>query len=144
MSDFLYSAPTASADALTTQLDSLVNDALSAQNAAAINNITARLPFVDLFFQFGSVQNLGSAINPSVIVYLIPIHKDDTNYPDTTEQHAVARLSFDEATGQVYANAVNIPIGPFKYAVALRNKTDVTFTSSGNALAYQTHTGGTP
>ena len=146
MSDFLYSAPSTPVDILTASLNSLVNDAITnASSSFVLDNTTNRHPFANFYFEFGSAQNLSSSLNPAVIIYLIPLHEQTgTTYPGETEQHAAARCSFEETSNQLVANAVQIPIGPFKYAVVLRNKTDVTFPASGNTLSASTHTGGTP
>ena len=144
MGNFLYSTPTASADALTTELNTLADGVISAQNQGVLDNTTNRHPFANFYLEIDAADiDLSGEDNPAAEVYLIPVHDDGTNYADTSPQHLKAVLGFPEADNQLYAVAVNVPIGPFKYAVALGNQTGQPFPTSGNTLAYSTHTGGT-
>ena len=144
MSNFLYSAPAAGGDALTTELNALADGDISAQNQGVLDNTSNRHPFANFYLEIDSADiDLSGEDNPGAEVYLIPVHDNNTNYADTSPQHLKVVLGFPEADNQIYAVAVNVPIGPFLYAVALGNQTGQPFPATGNTLAYSTHTGGT-
>ena len=126
------------ASALTTEANSLANDANTAASSA-IDNTTNLDLFHDLTLTIatqGSARSAGATVE----VYLV-MALDGTNYDDVSESTAelVAVFSLDAATTarQLTRRDVPIPPGLFKYF--LRNRTGQALAASGNLLEYRAH-----
>jgi hypothetical protein len=131
-----YSASIASA--LTTELNSIANAAVSAASSA-IDNSSALDLYDDLTFTIatqGGARSAGATVTVLMVQAL-----DGTNYDDVQVicGQVVAVFALDAATTarQVSVRDVPIPPGLFKYFIL--NSTGQAFASSGNILERRPH-----
>lgn len=126
------------ASILTTELNSLGNNANSSASAA-INNTTNLDLYHDLTL---TVATQGSARSSGAVVtvFIVPA-LDGTNYDAvnevTAEVAAVFPLDAATTSRQITRRDVPVPPGLFKYFV--RNSTGQAFASSGNILEWRAH-----
>lgn len=124
--------------ALSTELNSLANNANTAASAA-IDNTTGLDLFVDLELVVatqGSARSAGATIE----VYLLP-SLDGTNYVDTHETTAelVAVFPLDAATTARRTVRRDVPVPPGLFKVFARNRTGQALAASGSTVKYRTH-----
>lgn len=120
--------------ALSTGLNSLSDGSLSALSSAIDNS-------ADLY-QYMAVELSLASINPSgtpfVEVYLFK-SIDGTTYEDgsaTLSQCLIVALPVTTGSSAKESYAANILIPPFKFKLAVRNRTGVAFGASGSTLSY--------
>lgn len=125
-------APTQAGPALTTELNSLTNGALSAASAAYDNSAN--------LFQYISFELVLTSLTPTgtpaCYLYLIE-SLDGTNYEDLTTSATHAQkwgfpMSTATAAKRISSGIILLP--PFKVKVALLNQAGPTLAASGNAL----------
>lgn len=126
------------ANALTTEMNSLANNANTAASGTIDNTSNLDL-YHDLTLSIAA-QGTARSAGASVIVYLT-MALDGTNFDAVNETTAevVAVFPLDAATTarQITRRDIPIPPGLFKYFV--RNATGQAFASSGNILEYRAH-----
>lgn len=125
------------ASALTTELNSLANNANSAESSAIDNTSNLDL-FVDLTLTLGTqtARSQGATVG----VYLI-MALDGTNYDAVNETTAelVAVFHLDAATTARQLTRRDVPIPPGLFKLFVRNQTGQAFATSGNLLEYRAH-----
>lgn len=134
-----HSAYTAAiASALTTQLNSLANNANTAASAE-IDNTTDLNLYHDLTLTIATQGSARSA-GATVTVYLI-MALDGTNFDDVdaTTAEVAAVFPLDAATTARQATRRDIPIPPGKFKYFIRNTTGQALAASGNLLEYRAH-----
>lgn len=125
------------ASALTTELNTLANNANSALSAA-IDNTSALDLYCDLTLTLGT-QSTRSA-GAIVAVFIVPA-LDGTNYDATNEVTAEtwATFTLDPATTARQLTVRDCPIGPGLYKIFARNRTGQAFAASGNIVEVRFH-----
>lgn len=133
-----YTARASAATVLTTELNSLANNALSSASSAQDND-TAGVRY--LYAQaeiYIAAQGTNRSSGAYLAIYIIP-EVDGTNYGATTDEcaenyYAGAVLVDDGALAARFLiiDEVRLPPGDFK--VALRNGTGQSLASSGNTV----------
>jgi hypothetical protein len=126
------------ASALTTELNSLANNA-NCTASAAIDNTTNLDLFHDLTFTVAA-QGAARSSGATVGIYMV-MALDGTNYDDTNETTAelVAVFQFDAATTARQATRRDIPVPPGLFKYFARNQTGQALAASGNLLEYRAH-----
>jgi hypothetical protein len=138
--------PAASANKLTTELNSLADGNVCALGSE-IDNSTNQHLYGD--FQLDLASLTISSTSAYVDLYLVPT-VDGTNYPDwssgaVANYHQAYRAgtflvkAVSATTARANAQEVRIPPGKFKPAV--RNGTGAAFASSGNTVAMRSYSG---
>lgn len=127
------------ASTLTTELNTLANNANSAASPTAIDNGTNLDLYHDLTLTIAT-QGAARSAGAVVLVYLVPA-LDGTNYDavhETTSELA-ASFSLDAATTarQITRRDVPIPPGLFKYFI--RNVTGQALAATANLLEFRAH-----
>lgn len=128
-------APETIATALTTELNSLANAALSAQSAA-IDNLTDLYQYIELELVLASLTPTGT---PFCAVYVVK-QIDGTNYEDltTSASHLLAAtLPFSTAVAAKRIIVSNILIPPCAFKLALLNSAGPALAASGNTLKFR-------
>ncbi|MGE3620741.1 MAG: hypothetical protein AB7L84_09790 [Acidimicrobiia bacterium] len=138
MTTLKHSSYASIATALSTELNSLANNSLTAASSA-IDNTSALELFADLELVVaaqGSARSAGAVVD----VYIVP-SVDGTNYADleATCSEPIATFALDAATTARRLAARDIPIPPGLFKLAVRNRTGQSFASSGSTLKYRTH-----
>ena len=151
MADIKWEGATVSyVNYLTTELNSLANDAIEAGGAAIVNE-TNLCTFMDLELTLASLD-LSAQSSPSVVIYLIESIDGGTDF-DTVTDAVTADASMPPGdkictvmgvrpgTGAEAKLAVKstIPIPPGRFKLCPRNKTGAALAASGNILAYRTY-----
>ncbi len=133
-----YTARASAATVLTTELNSLANNALCTASSAQDNDTAGvRYPYAQAEIYIAA-QGTNRSAGAYLALYIIP-EVDGTNYGATTDECAenyfAGAVSLDDAaTDARYAilNEVRLPPGDFK--VALRNGTGQSLAASGNTV----------
>jgi hypothetical protein len=125
-----WATPATSANALTTELNSLANAATSAASAA-IDNATDKYLYMAVDVTLASLTPTAGGY---LAVYLLPA-VDGTNYSDITQSQLVATLALTTTASAKRVSLGNIPIPPFSFKLALENRSGVALGASGNVLA---------
>ena len=132
-----WNAPSATVSALTTELNSLANNTLSAQSAAIANQTNLDI-YVDIELVLASLSPTAGAFCALYVAEAI----DGTNYPNpsgadqrlqTTALLAVFGLSTTAATAQRVV-VRNVVIPPATFKLALDNQAGVGLGASGNSV----------
>jgi len=134
-----HSAYTAAiASALTTELNSIANNANTVASAE-IDNTTDLNLYHDLTLTL-ALQGVARSAGATVTVYLI-MALDGTNFDDVNETTAEVAAVFplDAATTARQLTRRDIPIPPGKFKYFVRNATGQTLAASGNLLEYRAH-----
>jgi hypothetical protein len=133
-----HSAYGASQSLLTTQLDSLANNANTAAGTE-YNNSTNRDMFMDLRLTVAT-QGVARSAGAVIEVYITPA-LDGTNYPDVNETTAeiIAVFPLDAATTARVVDRRDIPVPGTKFKLFARNRTGQSLASSGNIVAAYLH-----
>jgi hypothetical protein len=137
MATFEWVAPEAIVTALTTELNSLANGALSAASGN-IDNETDLYQYISLELSLASLTPTGSPISN---VYLLAT-LDGTNFENSSASNAGALLgAFAYATGAGTKRVIlkNLVIPPLKFQLVIENKSGPAYASSGNTLKYRRH-----
>lgn len=123
---------------LTTELNSIINNANTAASAAIDNSVDKNL-YHDLTLTIAT-QGVARSSGAVVTVYMI-MALDDTNYDDVNETTAeiVAVFPLDNVVTARQLTRRDIPIPPGKFKYFARNITGQTLASSGNILEYRAH-----
>lgn len=132
-----WTAPEAIATALTTDLNSLANNTLSAASAA-IDNESGLYLYMTVELALASLNPTGT---PYCNLYLVK-QIDGTNYEDlnSSMSHEVVAV-FLMATGSAAKRCIvaNLLIPPVPFKLAVENQTGVSFAASGSTLKYRRH-----
>lgn len=125
-------------NALTTQLNSLANNANSAESSAIDNRTDCHL-FHDLVLVLASVGANRTA-GMTVAVYMT-VSLDETNYDTAGHENMapVAVFTMDAATAARRFTARDVPIPPGLFKYFVRNISGQAFAASGNTLGYRAH-----
>lgn len=126
------------ASILTTELNSLANNANTVASAAIDNSTNLDL-YHDLTL---TVTAQGSSRSAGALVTVFMIQAlDDANYDDVNEQTAevAAVFSLDAVTTARQISRRDIPIPPGKFKYFIRNQTGQSLAASGNILEYRAH-----
>lgn len=128
----------ATTTALSTELNSLANNANTVASAA-IDNTSSLTMFLDLEL-YVAAQAVARSAGATVEVYLTPA-LDGTNYADANETTAelIASFPLDGATTARRCVRRDVPIPPGVYKVFARNRTGQSLAASGNTIVYRTH-----
>lgn len=138
--------PVASANVLTTELNSLADGSVTALSAEKDNSSLQHL-FADFQLDLASLTISSTAAFASI--YIVPT-VDGTNYPDWASgaipTYAAAYFrgtipikNVSAATARANFEEVRIPPGKFK--VAIRNGVGASFAASSNTLAMRSYSG---
>lgn len=136
----------ASANVLTTELNSLA-DAATTALSSEIDNSTNKYTLADFQLDLASVTI--SSTTAYCTVFIVPT-VDGTNYPDWGSstyanydaQYAVGTILVKNVSAAAArANLVGIMVPPGKFKVALRNSTGAAHAASGNTLAIRYYEG---
>jgi len=134
-----HSAYTASiASALTTELNSIANNANTAASAEIDNSTDLNL-YHDLTLTIAA-QGSSRTAGATVVVYLV-MALDGTNFDDVNETTAeiAAVFPLDAVTTARQTTRRDVPIPPGKFKYFIRNATGQTLAASGNLLEYRAH-----
>lgn len=133
-----HSAYAAVATALTTELNSIANNANTAAGAA-IDNSSALAMFADVELYVAAMAT-ARATGATIELYITPA-LDGTNYSDVNETTAelIASFPLDAATTARRIVRRDIPIPPGLYKPFARNRTGQTIAGSANVVIYRTH-----
>jgi hypothetical protein len=140
-----YTAQEASANVLTTALNSLANGANKITSTAISNDDAAERDLFGTFRLSLATQSTRDA-NAYVEMYFLPGEDGTFAYGgdslDPAPEHLVHIFNFDEATTarEQVSGLINFPSGDFH--VLLINETGQAFAASGNTLTYQRLDGG--
>jgi hypothetical protein len=128
----------AAANALTTELNALANNANTAASAA-IDNTTNLDLFMDLELILAA-QGTARSSTATVAVFMTP-SLDGTNYTDANEaiSELVAVFPLDAATTARRAVVRDIPLSPALFKLFARNQTGQALAASGTSIRYRTH-----
>lgn len=121
--------------ALTTELNSLANAALSAQSAA-IDNLTDLYQYIELELVLASLTPTGT---PYCGVYLVK-QIDGTNYEDLTTSAThllIATFPFSTAVAAKRIIVSNILIPPTAFKLAVYNGAGPALAASGSTLKFR-------
>lgn len=138
MTTHRWTAPTAIASALTTELNSLADGAYSAASSA-IDNTSNRYTHMALEINLAS---LTPATSPYLAVYLLP-SIDGTNYVDGGGATAppagtlVAVVDLSTSAGVKLRGVTGIPVPPLLFKLVLLNEANVALGASGNTVEYR-------
>lgn len=135
---------------LTTELNSLANDAIEA-GGAAINNSSNLATHMDIELTIASLD-LSAQTSPCIDVYLIESVDGGTDYDNVTDavtaeasmpptDKICTRIGLRPFTEAEVKTAIKsmIPIPPGHFKLCPRNKTGVALPASGNILSYRTY-----
>lgn len=135
---------------LTTELNSLANNAIEA-GGAAINNTSNLATHMDIELTLASLD-LSSQSNPCVDIYLIESvdggtdfdtvsdgETADDNMPPTNKICTRIGLRPYSGAEAKLGVASMIPIPPGHFKLCPRNKTGIALAASGNILSYRTY-----
>ena len=129
MATIQWAAPSSAQSMLTTELNSLANGSTSALGSEW-DNTSSR------YVQAAGEVYLGS-LTPTtggyVQVYLVPA-LDGTNYGDIVTANTVATIYPSTSASAKRLMFENVPLGPWKYKVALKNAAGAALASSGNTV----------
>lgn len=125
---------------MTTELNSIANNANAIANTAWDNSLTAAL-WLDGDFRFNLATGITPAGSLSIELFLLPAI-DGTNYPDGSAtivpsiSHFRRQFFFRAVTGAQVSDieAVRLPFHKFKALII--NRLGVTLPSSGNILSF--------
>lgn len=137
-----WQAPESIQTALSTQLNSLANNAFSSQSAE-INNESGLYMYLDLELLLASFTP-GSG-SPYCAVWLV-YNLDGTNYekaPNGSSGDKAPDAIFPLEASVAQSSRIivpNIPIAPLRFRLILRNVSGAALPSSGNTLRYRRHT----
>jgi hypothetical protein len=126
---------------LTTQLNALTNGSMANSSTTAVDNATAKNLYADIWVSLDSFTP--SATPPYVDILFFYSH-DGTNYEDQSSARldkVVASPMMTTGTGGKGMVVVNIPIAPYKFYVALVNRTGATLAATNNSVLVRTHSG---
>lgn len=140
MATFKWTAPSARATALSTELNGLANATYSALSAE-IDNETGRNLYIDLELVLAA-QGAARSSGAWVGVYIAAAVDSTPNYPDTANDafaELLAAFPLDAATTARRLTKVNIPVPPLKFKLYCKNNTGTALAASGNALNYRLH-----
>jgi hypothetical protein len=124
--------------ALTTELNSIANNANTAASAA-IDNTSALDLYADIELVIAAQ---GSARSAGAYIAVYFVHAlDGTNYDDVNETTAelAAVYPLDAATSARRRTVRDVPIPPGLFKVFARNVTGQALASSGNTVKYRAH-----
>ncbi len=142
MAEFRWSAPSAIANALTTELNALANNS-NAIMVSPIDNTSNRKTFITLEAYLASVD-LSAQTNPALYIWFI-IQIDGTNDEDGGASVNPARQPdviiplriVNGAQRVIIKNIPNYP--PYSVKILLGNRVGAALASSGNTLKYRLH-----
>lgn len=139
-SDILWSTPAAVATIMSTELNSLANNARAL--GSAIDNLAARDQFAD--FELNITFAGAPDANGSVALYLLPA-LDDTNHADGSSSVSpqaslwVANFQLRSVTSAQRLVIRGVTLPPLKFRPLLENNSGQTFPSSGSTLRWRTY-----
>jgi hypothetical protein len=118
---------------LTTEMNSVVNDALSSLGVEVDNTTNRDFEGV---FDLELATLTPSATAPAIEVFVLEVKDDGTTYPPTVEEGNFA-VTIPIPTGAGTKSAIasrSIVLTPGKFKFFIKNKTGVTLNASGNTL----------
>jgi hypothetical protein len=133
-----WSAPTAAATILSTDLNALANAAYSAASAA-IDNRTTRHLYMGLQLHLASLTP--AAANTGISVYLLPA-VDGSVYPDGSGAVAppaetyLACFTLSTSAGAKERAIAGLTIPPMLFKIVVLNGSGVALAATGNILSY--------
>lgn len=139
-----YTARGSAVTALTTELNSLANGAVSTASAAQDNDTAGARDLYAQFEIYLAAQGTNRGAGAFVSLYLVP-ELDGTNYGATTDEcldnYFAGSASLDDAAlaaRYLVIDRVRLPVGDFK--VLLKNNTGQTLAASANTVKYRAYT----
>lgn len=141
-----YTTLDASADVLTTALNSLANGANKITGTALSNNAAAERDLLAKFRLTLAAQGSARSTGAFVAMYILPeqdgIYAYGGDSLDPAPEHKVWTFNFDATTTarENVSPLINLPTGDFH--VLLINETGQAFAASGNTLKYSRLDGG--
>lgn len=138
MSVYGWSAPSTYTSALTTDLNALANNALSAASAA-IDNTADRYDAIDVEIALASLTPTGSPVVNVWIAY----STDGTNYDDgsVSEMQLLAVLPLSTSASAKRVSRGPFLLRPLKFKLYAENKAGPALAASGNVLSYRMYKG---
>jgi hypothetical protein len=142
MSQFQWVAPEVIVTALTTELNALANDGITALSAAVTNETG-----VPGLYQFINYEIVLSSLTPAtgafLVVLLVPT-LDATNFfdaPLADLDRWSTTIVVDTATGAKRIGKENIPIPPLDFKLAVYQHVGGSLGATLNTLKYRRHNG---
>ena len=141
MAEYRWSAPAAIATALSTELNSLANDA-NAITGTQVDNTTNRKTFIDVELVLASVD-LSSQTNPAIYIWFL-YELDGTNQEDGAAGVNPAKapdviIPLREVNGAQRVIIPNTIVLPYEFDILVGNRSGAALASSGNTLKYRLH-----
>lgn len=138
MADTKHKAYGTNASALTTELNSIANNANTAASGAIDNGTNLDL-FMDVELVLAT-QGTARVAGATVTIYAV-YAPDGTNYGDVHETTALPLVTFilDAATTARRIVVTDVPMPPGLFKLFARNQTGQTLASSGNTVKYRPH-----
>jgi hypothetical protein len=134
-----HTAYTASAaTALSSELNSLANNTMSAASAAIDNTSTLNL-FIDVELVIAAQGGARSAGGSCVLFMTTSL--DGTNFDDlhVDVSDVVAVFPLDAATTARRRTVRDVPVPPAQFRLGLRNQTGQAFAASGSTVRFRFH-----
>lgn len=143
MATIKHKAKESASTVMTTELNSLADDAMAITSTAVSNDAAAELHLFGDFRLYLAAQGSARASDANVQMWILP--EVDGTYPygsaslEPQPELVVGSFTFDAATNARYAVLRDIPLPPSDYHIILKNNSGQALASSGNTLVVEAH-----
>ena len=129
MATIQWATPSSAQSTLTTELNSLADGSVSSLGSEWDNTSSRYVQAAGEVYLSSLTPTTGGYIQ----VFLVAA-PNGTNFGDIVGDRVVARAYLSTSTGAKRYTFENVPLGPWKYKVALENRLGVALASSGNTV----------